>query len=335
MTRVMQRSKLDDVYSLSNKLTCKEMISQFKDFEKNWMKDRLEYGKYLDEFTGKVKSEYVTMRDSCPLCSSKDFSFIFIKEGFDHMICNSCDLIFTFQVLDLEKIPYMAVGDEGDAYGDYKEDKVVLDLDRKKFGMIFDELTEYTEIKKIFDIGSSAGTFLDWASEKYEVVGHEYHDQLRKRCIAKNHKMYSENLATIKFDQEFDLITIWDYLDHITNPHESIKNITKYLKKGGLIFFAINNRDSLVTRILHQDSTIFSGPHHNMHYGINQLKMLMKDFEFISAESYVSELNWISNWLNFKNPAFGDAKLMFELFDPNKICELGLGFKVNAIFKKN
>jgi len=331
----MQRSKLEDVYSLSSKLTCKEMISKFKNFEEIWTKDRLDYGKYIDMFTGKVKSEYINTRDQCPLCSSKDFRFLFIKEGFDHMICNSCDMIFTLQVLDQNKIKYMAEGDEGDAYGAYKEDKTVNDLDRKKFEIIMEQLEQHTTIKKIFDIGSSSGTFLDWTSEKYDASGHEYHNGLRNRASSKGHKMFNEDLATIKFDKELDLITMWDYLDHITNPHESITNLKKSLKKGGLFFIAINNMDSLSVRIMHQDSPIFSGPHHTMHYGIDQLKLLMKDFEFIQAESYVSELNWISNWLNFKNPAFGDAKLMLDLFDPNKICELGLGFKVNAVFRKN
>ena len=60
----------------------------------------------------------------------------------------------------------------------------------------------------------------------------------------------------------------------------------------------------------------------------------MKNFELILSESYVSELNWLSNWLNFRNPEFGDAKLMTELLVPSKICELGMGFKVNAIFRK-
>ena len=85
---------------------------------------------------------------------------------------------------------------------------------------------------------------------------------------------------------------------------------------------------------MHERSLIFIGPHHTMHYGINQLKRLMNDYELLESESYVSELNCISNWLNFKNPEFGDAKLMYELLDPKKICELGMGFKLNAIFRK-
>lgn len=150
----------------------------------------------------------------------------------------------------------------------------------------------------------------------------------------KGHTVLNENLETIKFENEFDLITAWDYLDHVLNPREVISNISKYLKKGGLFFFAINNRDSLSARIMHEHSTIFIGPHHTMHYGIKQVDLLMKDFELLHAESYVSELNWISNWLNFKNPEYGDSPLMFDLLDPKKICELGMGFKVNAIYRK-
>ena len=71
-----------------------------------------------------------------------------------------------------------------------------------------------------------------------------------------------------------------------------------------------------------------------MHYGLEQLKKLMSNYELLESESYVSELNWISNWLNFQNPELGDSKLMFELFDPKKICELGMGIKLNAVFKK-
>ena len=52
------------------------------------------------------------------------------------------------------------------------------------------------------------------------------------------------------------------------------------------------------------------------------------------ADSYVSELNWISNWLNFKNPEFGDSSLQTDLFNPEAICNKGLGFKVNLIFIK-
>ena len=294
----------------------------------------LELNKYIDPFTGKVFPDLIIFRKKCPLCNSEDYEFLFLKHGFDHMLCHSCNLIFTLQILDDSKLSHFEEGGEGDQYGEYKENIQVNEMDRKKFEIVFYALSEFTEIKRIFDFGSQSGTFLDWSSEKYDIIGHEYHGPLRKLAQKKGHTVLNDNLESIKLEGEFDVITCWDYIDHVMEPIKVIENLSKYLKKGGLFFFAINNRDSLSVTIMHGNSPIFIGPHHTMNYGIEQLKKLMHNYELLESESYVSELNWISNWLNFKNPEFGDAKLMFELFDPKKICELGMGIKLNAIFKK-
>ena len=330
----MQRSELDDLYSLSNKITRKEMISKITNYNLIDLSNKQEPMKYIDSYTKKVKSEISLNRDRCPLCDLKDFRYLFVKHGFDHMMCNSCNLIFTLQVLDTNKIAFLEEGKEGNTYGMYKMSSLTNEMDRKKLEIVFKLLDRYTKIENIFDFGSQAGTFLDWASEKYSVVGHEYHKPIRDIAIKKGHKVLFDELKTIRLDKEFDVITCWDYLDHVLYPKEVVNNLSKYLKKGGLFFFAINNRDSLSARIMHADCPMFIGPHHTMHFGINQLKLLMKNFELLHAESYVSELNWISNWLNFKNPEFGDSPLIFELMDPKKICELGMGIKLNAIFKK-
>ncbi|MGH2612576.1 MAG: class I SAM-dependent methyltransferase [Rhabdochlamydiaceae bacterium] len=330
----MQTASLNEIYSLSDKISCKEMWKRVENYEQVSLASKQELTKYTDSFTGKVKSEISIMRDKCPLCDSKDFRFLFIKDGFDHALCNSCDLIFTLQVLDHNKIKFLEVGKEGDNYGELKISSVINEQDRKKFEIVFRKIAQYTEIKNIFDFGSQIGTFLDWTQEKYSIVGHEYHDALREAGIKKGHVVLNDDLATIKLDREFDVITCWDYIDHVLNPHQVIQNLSKYLKKGGIFFYAINNRDCLSVKIMHKDSPVFVGPHHTMHYGINQLKLLMKDYELLDTESYVSELNWVSNWLNFQNPEFGDSALAYDLFDPQKICNLGMGIKLNAIFKK-
>ncbi len=330
----MQISKLDEIYSLSGKITRQEFVSRITNYEQIDQSNKAEPMKYIDTFTKKVRDDISIRRTKCPLCDSVNFGYLFTRDGFDHMLCKSCDLIFTLQILDNEKIKFLEEGKEGDTYGMYKMSSFASERDKKKFEIVFELLEKYATIKNIFDFGSQAGTFLGWASKKYSVIGHEYHRPLREIAQENGHTVLHEDLDKIKFDKEFDLITCWDYIDHVQNPKETIANLSKHLKKGGLFFFAINNRDSLSVKIMHEYSPIFIGPHHCNHFGINQLKLLMKEYELLHAESYVSELNWISNWLNFKSPEFGDSPLMTELFDPKKICELGMGFKVNAIFRK-
>ena len=104
-----------------------------KHITKNNLEGWMELNKYIDQYTKKVRSELAILRDKCPLCDSKNFTFLFDKHGFDHMLCNSCELIFTHQILDLSKIKFLEEGDEGDAYGDYKENFTVNEFDRKKF----------------------------------------------------------------------------------------------------------------------------------------------------------------------------------------------------------
>jgi len=140
MIITLERSKLDDVYSLSSKLTCKEMWDSMPGSSDALRKMTLELNKYIDPYTGKVQSDHIIFRKSCPLCDSENFEFLFLKHGFDHMLCNSCDLIFTLQILDNTKLGHLEEGDEGDQYGEYKENTQVNEMDRKKFEIVFEEL---------------------------------------------------------------------------------------------------------------------------------------------------------------------------------------------------
>jgi len=340
------KKTLSSEYSMSDTLTCKEMWSKVDGYDDISLTNYKSLVKYINPFTGKVKDEFVTYRDRCPIGGSKNFKYLFTKHGFDHMMCNDTGTIFTLQVLSGDAKKEFLQGsessgddaEEGNNYGKTKTEGTLSKMDRIKFSLSMDSIIKHSEIeiKDIFDFGSAAGTFVEWAQEKgYNIIGHEYHKPLRKFCTDRGLNMLNDDLETIKLDKQYDLITCWDYVDHLHNPVDIINNISKYLKPGGLFFFAINNIDSLVVKIMHEQSPTFIGPHHSVHFGINNLNILMKDYSLLHSESYVSELNWISNWCNWDNPEFGNTPLMHNIFNAKKICADGLGFKLNAIYKKD
>ena len=78
----MQRSRLDEIYSLSSKLTCKEMWDSMPGSATANCKLVLELNKYIDPFTGKADSRYIINRTKCPLCDSNDFEFLFFFGNF-------------------------------------------------------------------------------------------------------------------------------------------------------------------------------------------------------------------------------------------------------------
>jgi SAM-dependent methyltransferase len=330
------RSPLDAIYSMSSRMTGREVAQTIDRYDELSQRMHREFAAFVDPYTSKVKAGLAHMRTACPLCGNSEFRFLFTKHGFDHALCANCDLIFTVQVLDPEKTRHLEEADDGDTYGELKSGEAVTSRDRLKFEHVFGLLARYrgAPIRRLLDVGSNVGTFLHWASRHCDVIGHEYHSRLRARCEKLGHPVLSEPLDMLALDRPVDVITCWDYLDHLQDPRAVVRNLSRHLTKGGVFFFAINNRYSLSARMLHEHSPIFIGPQHTMHFGVPQLVRLMEGYELVYHESYVSELNWISNWLNFENPETGDAPLMFELFDPARVCELGMGFKVNAMFRR-
>ena len=101
------RSELDGVYSLSSKISCAEFVKSIPGYERQIYSSIGNFLKYSDLSTNKARNDLCVMRTCCPLCESKNFRFLFEKQGWDHMICDDCDLIFTLLTLDQEKIAHM------------------------------------------------------------------------------------------------------------------------------------------------------------------------------------------------------------------------------------
>ena len=75
----MERSKLDDVYSLSSKLTCKEMWDSMPGSSNALTKLTLELNKYIDPYTGKVKSDYKFFENHALYVIPKILNFYFLN----------------------------------------------------------------------------------------------------------------------------------------------------------------------------------------------------------------------------------------------------------------
>src|ERR1700722_12765300 len=114
------RSALDATYSMSSTMTGQEVARHIADYAVLSRRMHRDQSAFVDPYTGKVRAELVTYRERCPLCASREYRFIFAKHGFDHMVCEVCDLIFTLQVLDPARAKHIESADDGDTYGELK-----------------------------------------------------------------------------------------------------------------------------------------------------------------------------------------------------------------------
>jgi 2-polyprenyl-3-methyl-5-hydroxy-6-metoxy-1,4-benzoquinol methylase len=109
--------------------------------------------------------------------------------------------------------------------------------------------------KKILDVGCGTGGFLDYAkdfstnlygfdaSEAQIKYANQYYPNLKVAWTIEEYLQQLPNKNII-----FDLITMWDVLEHIRNPQEFLKPIISKLSSGGLFYAAIPGAWTMVQK---------------------------------------------------------------------------------------
>jgi 2-polyprenyl-3-methyl-5-hydroxy-6-metoxy-1,4-benzoquinol methylase len=106
---------------------------------------------------------------------------------------------------------------------------------------------------RLLDVGCYVGTFLEIARDAgYEVAGVEPSrwaaSYARK---AKGLDVRTGGLAEAGLPTEsFDVVTLWDVIEHLTDPLEELRQIHRALRPGGLFALTTMNVDSLPPKLL-------------------------------------------------------------------------------------
>ena len=159
---------------------------------------------------------------------------------------------------------------------------------------------------------------------------------------AKNHgiNILGKTISEIPRDQKFDVITMWDVLEHIDSPGEFVKSLKKYLKPTGIIFVQIPTCDSLAARIMREKSNMFDGIEHLTLFSKKSLDICFKNAGFTSKKvrSIISESFALKNYLSYESDPYlpssnNNGEFISELIDFDSIEEKLLGYKIQACYR--
>jgi 2-polyprenyl-3-methyl-5-hydroxy-6-metoxy-1,4-benzoquinol methylase len=116
-------------------------------------------------------------------------------------------------------------------------------------------IEKFTHKKKgrVYDIGTAGGSFLAAAKKRgWEVHGSEPNKWLCEWC-KKNYgiKIFPGDIFAHHFSSEyFDLVTLWDVLEHVGNPTKNLKEINRILKPNGLLVVNYPDIGSWLSRLM-------------------------------------------------------------------------------------
>ncbi len=108
---------------------------------------------------------------------------------------------------------------------------------------------------KILDVGCASGLFLREARNAgWSVAGVEPSEVLYSRAVATlqgDAELHCSILEQAGFAPEsFDVVTLWDVLEHVPEPVEFMRTCSALLKPGGKLFLNVPDLDSREARLL-------------------------------------------------------------------------------------
>ncbi len=198
---------------------------------------------------------------SCNLCNNESSKIIFVKNGFNLVQCSSCGLVYVGNPpseAELEKLYSFGSGYHARFIDESSmEFKHHLNLARQYYEM----LEKYKTQGRILDIGCSNGFFLKLARDNgWETYGLEMSkdtaELARKRYGL---KVLTGTLQETSFTSKFfDVVTLWDVIEHVENPMKTISIISKILKDDGIVVLLTPNIEGLFPKLSYKVANIIN-----------------------------------------------------------------------------
>lgn len=213
---------------------------------------------------------------NCPICASIDTREVFHKEKFIYWRCLSCDVVFVANPPPASEIhAYYSEGyyeaatlgtDDRQGYPSYM-------LAQESLTKSFVNKLELVRFRvpsgRLLDAGAAYGTFLRLASSSYDCVGLEvsqYAASVAQNKFDVDVKVGSIEHSSPFSDEYFDVIVMWDIIEHLINPIAALKEAFRILKPGGYIFVSTDDANNWLPRLLGSHWWAFGAPLHLCHF---------------------------------------------------------------------
>lgn len=194
------------------------------------------------------------MTPSCPVCGDASFAYA-KKNGYDFWRSPGCGLLFVWPFLaatprEIYEEAYFTGAKDGFGYADYDADKSVLEGFFSRF--LKHLALRYPSKGRLLDVGAATGHFVGmasaagWEAQGIDVSAHGV-------ALGKAKGLNMERATLDEFaaqNEEYDVLTLWDVLEHVPHPLAALDRCETLLKKDGLLVINTPDGESAYARLL-------------------------------------------------------------------------------------
>ena len=221
----------------------------------------------------------------CQVCGSERRDPKFEDGPYTVYTCGDCGLVYVSPrltgqaLLDVYDESYWKSDNPKErGYADYaKESALYLKTYHKRMKLVSRWLPEKA---RILDVGCAAGYFLRVAQERgHDVHGVELSEAIAREAIAALgedrvfHGFLDDAIEARGWpDHSFDLVTIWDVIEHVPEPQGLLASIKRMIKPGGKLLLETQNVDSRMAKRLGKRWHHYKHDEHLYHFDPRALR---------------------------------------------------------------
>jgi SAM-dependent methyltransferase len=202
---------------------------------------------------------------SCPACGRMTEHLLrFQRNGCDILQCVDCGLGRTetsrFDPATYYTGDYFS-GGHADGYSDYLGAEPVL---RREFARSVDFVRGYRSGGKLLELGCAYGFFLQEAARHFEVVGIELAAEAADHGRQAGLHILSGMADAANFRQvgHVDVIVLFDVIEHLPEPRETLALCYQHLNPGGIIVITTGDFGSVVAKLAGVKWRLMTPPQH-------------------------------------------------------------------------
>jgi SAM-dependent methyltransferase len=223
----------------------------------------------------------------CPACPGGGAcSPSFKKNGYSINRCADCGLLFVAPQPSPEEL--LAIYD-ADYFrrGNKYRPKSGEDPNRLNDQSKIELLHRYRTSGRLLDVGCAMGGFLQVAQESgFEVTGVEVAESAASHVRDNlGIPVFNCDLATANLPAEsFDVVTMWDVIEHLPDPHPTLAGIHRILRPGGLLLFSTGDASSHWARLTGRYWHLMTPPQHLFFYTPQSARSVLDSNRFDCKE---------------------------------------------------
>jgi len=276
----------------------------------------------------------------CNVCGSTSRKFLFAKRDYKIWKCANCSFYFVYPIptkKQLKNFYSNIMFKRGEKYQYKIVDNELIYSEKQNDVRKLKYVRKFIKSGKLLDVGCARGFFLFLTKNNFNVNGIEYSNSAVKIAKQLGLNVKEGEIFDIK-NKNYDVITLWDVIEHVKNPDYLLKDVNHKLKRGKYLFLSTGDSDTLIPKISLKNWSLMTPPMH-LHFFSNKTikKILEKNgFQILELKylGKVIELRWIlfkiaditnikllkALYYKIQNSFIGKLKIKINTFDIMTIC---------------